>query len=789
MKKLLLPAILLNFLVATFVTPMHLFSLIGANHQHHFDQEVIVKQPTCTEPGLGYVACPEDGAKSEQVEIPPQGHHIVKKTVAPTCTKSGFDVYYCTRCGFEDHRDNPVESLGHHFELHEIPASCSHGGHIESYCTRCGIDEFDPYDTEKEEHEYVLSETIKPTCKEEGYDIYRCSKCGRAHYDNFVEPLGHDYHITHTEPTCVEGGYGHAECSRCGKVVERLEKEPLGHNWIHHEEIAPTCTGMGVVAFDECSRCGEIQGYKDLDPLGHNFEVVSIVPPTCDEQGYSVYECRNCHKTHNDDFVPALGHALVHVDGKTATCDQAGYKAYDYCTRCSYSTYEVIEPLGGEHHYISDVVAPTTYSEGYTTHTCLACGDTYVDSYVQPIQPMREETAEQAISSGHSKIKDPSKIVQSFRNDDAYFYLIYAGHVSDFPLHTNATIRMDVGTESLKTYPKSVTTPVATDIMERFEDKCFKLIQNGVSELTESPLISSIENVKKSNDKTLDQKIQSTFNENSFSLNSRQVSDPNFNLLTISIKSVGSAYEGLKKFFKIGYTYSYTIVSEVDIYIGAIYDLSVNEIEYRVLTEISNPQEKLFAIPTNEGGDVHSLTDTIEVSNNLHEQLVKPSTYKTSYPYIHLSGSHPDHVQLNYLDTWPYKYRNSDLRNYYEQGYDNARCILRWNWDRANSNPICYMVSISDNYVIDYQDGHYNASGDYQGWWTYDQPDTEVTWNFTHSLRDLLVYNGFDMVWKHGGLSIFSVLAQGVKSIYVDLYLYKESAYYEGAYKGTPIQP
>ncbi len=36
------------------------------------------------------------------------------------------------------------------------------------------------------------------------------------------------------------------------------------------------------------------------------------------------------------------------------------------------------------HDYIDAVIPPTSNEQGYTTHTCLRCGDTYIDSYTEP---------------------------------------------------------------------------------------------------------------------------------------------------------------------------------------------------------------------------------------------------------------------------------------------------------------------------------------------------------------------------------------------------------------------
>ena len=67
-----------------------------------------------------------------------------------------------------------------------------------------------------------------------------------------------------------------------------------------------------------------------------------------------------------------------------ATCETDGH--YDnvvYCTVCGeeLSRETVTIPATG-HSYESVVTAPTCTEQGYTTHTCTACGHSYVDSYV-----------------------------------------------------------------------------------------------------------------------------------------------------------------------------------------------------------------------------------------------------------------------------------------------------------------------------------------------------------------------------------------------------------------------
>jgi len=53
------------------------------------------------------------------------------------------------------------------------------------------------------------------------------------------------------------------------------------------------------------------------------------------------------------------------------------------CSHCDEVQTRPVEATG--HNYESVITPPTTEAQGYTTHTCTVCGDTYVDSYIDPI--------------------------------------------------------------------------------------------------------------------------------------------------------------------------------------------------------------------------------------------------------------------------------------------------------------------------------------------------------------------------------------------------------------------
>ena len=69
-------------------------------------------------------------------------------------------------------------------------------------------------------------------------------------------------------------------------------------------------------------------------------------------------------------------HEFVHYAGQAATCTEPGWEEYDVCTKCGYSTYQEIAPLG--HNYTVEVTQqPTCTEEGERTYTCTRCGGDY----------------------------------------------------------------------------------------------------------------------------------------------------------------------------------------------------------------------------------------------------------------------------------------------------------------------------------------------------------------------------------------------------------------------------
>lgn len=81
------------------------------------------------------------------------------------------------------------------------------------------------------EHSYTATETVAPTCTEQGYTVYEC-ECGASEKRDLTDALGHDWGegTVTLEPTTEAEGERSYTCARCGATktesIEKLEAQP-----------------------------------------------------------------------------------------------------------------------------------------------------------------------------------------------------------------------------------------------------------------------------------------------------------------------------------------------------------------------------------------------------------------------------------------------------------------------------------------------------------------------------------------------------------------------------------
>ena len=248
----------------------------------------------------------------------------------------------CERCGKTE-----GEALGHSWK----GATCE----AAKTCERCG----------KTEGEALGHSWKEATCE----TAKTCERCGETE----GEALGHSW----KGATCEAS----KTCERCGKT----EGEALGHSWKEATcETAKTCERCGKTEGEAlghswkeatceepktCKRCGKVEGKA----LGHSWKEA-----TCEEP-------RTCTRCGTIEGV-AKGHIEVIDQAEEATCTKTGLTEGKHCVVCNKVIVKQKEIPALGHDYKSVVTKPTTSSQGYTTHTCTRCGDSYKDSYTPPIE-------------------------------------------------------------------------------------------------------------------------------------------------------------------------------------------------------------------------------------------------------------------------------------------------------------------------------------------------------------------------------------------------------------------
>ena len=318
------------------------------------------------------------------------------KTVAPTCTEMGYDLYTCQLCG-QTKQENKIDKVAHdvNANAYEVvaAATCEKDGVERGYCNSCKnyVEKKIPATG----HNYK-NDNQKATCTEKGYTSQKCENCG--HVINYVETdaLGHkgNVWVINQAATCTEKGTEIANCVRCGVLVTR-DIPATGHTMAWEETTKATCTEASIWTYT-CTGCGYTNGTKTGAPLNHSVKWEKSkelsTPATCTTDGKDVTVCSACGKVMKEEKVAKFEHKKNGEDqiqyhaAKEATCTEAGNSLYWDCKLCGEVTRgeKIIYPALGHLHYEADanwsvVTNATCYSTGVEKNVCQRCGsDTWI---------------------------------------------------------------------------------------------------------------------------------------------------------------------------------------------------------------------------------------------------------------------------------------------------------------------------------------------------------------------------------------------------------------------------
>ena len=264
-----------------------------------YNNWVVTKKPTCTEPGERTRINPV--TSQEETEPIPSlgGHKYVDTVTAPTCTEQGYTTHVCSNCN-DTYVDTYVDALNHDF-VEKWSTNETHHWHE---CSRC--DEI----AENDVHTFgEWHEKVKATCTEDGSEECVCSVCNYTQ-TRVVKALTHNYVDTVTAPTCTEQGYTTHVCSNCNDTYVDTYVDALNHDFVEKWSTNETHH------WHECSRCDEI-AENDVHTFG---EWDIITEATTDNKGTRSHVCTVCGYKATEEY--ELTYIIGDANGDGVITDQ-----------------------------------------------------------------------------------------------------------------------------------------------------------------------------------------------------------------------------------------------------------------------------------------------------------------------------------------------------------------------------------------------------------------------------------------------------------------------------------
>lgn len=314
--------------------------------------------------------------------IPGINHPYVRTVTQQGCTTPEAVVDTCSICGHEI-RNETAPALGHDYICQHDDASAGFDSVHQQICRR------DASHNITQACSFSVLGNRPATCTEAGSTLRLCQQCNYSFVER-KDALGHDWtqgpsngdgthskicqrdpgHLetavpcqyikTITPPTCTEQGVTHRACELCAYSPPDTVTGALGHDW-----------GLWISRQDG-SHARVCQRDNNHEETGGCVYADTVTPPSCMEAGNTLHLCGICGYSLTDAQTDALGHQwgewLDQQDGThLRTCQRdPGHLDTAPC------------------EYLALVTPAACAAEGFTTHTCRVCGNSYQDAPVAP---------------------------------------------------------------------------------------------------------------------------------------------------------------------------------------------------------------------------------------------------------------------------------------------------------------------------------------------------------------------------------------------------------------------
>ena len=237
-----------------------------------------------------------------------------KITTAPTCTTTGIKTYTCMSCGAT--KNENVDKIEHDYDCETNQATCTEDGYTKYTCKYCGYSY--QYITE-----YAIGHIYEYISNGDGTHYQHCSRCGYKTMNQECIKINNgsdyvcrycDYVFPQRVTTTIESNSTETTSKKDDESTKvsltdtsntsASETTVHTHTWDAGKiTTAPTCTTTGIKTYT-CTSCGATRN-ENVDKTEHYYNKI-VIPATSTNEGYTIYECNNCHYSYITDYTKKL---------------------------------------------------------------------------------------------------------------------------------------------------------------------------------------------------------------------------------------------------------------------------------------------------------------------------------------------------------------------------------------------------------------------------------------------------------------------------------------------------